>query len=140
MNYEARITNHENMNHESGKIKDFVDLNAWKEGHVLVLEVYKVTKQFPKEEMFGLTMQLRRASVSITSNIAEGFSRYSYKEKAQFYSMSLGSLTEVHNQLLIAKDVGYIPKETFNEIADHIITLNKIINGLIKKSKVIHDS
>jgi len=65
-------------------IQNFVDLDAWKEAHELTLMVYRVTKNFPKEEVFALTSQLRRASVSIPSNIAEGFSRQSYKEKVQF--------------------------------------------------------
>ena len=82
------------------KIKSFTDLQVWQEGHKLVLLIYKVTKKFPKEELFGLTNQIKRAGVSITSNIAEGFSRQSYKEKLQFYYMSLGSLTEIQNQLL----------------------------------------
>jgi len=129
------------MNQESRKIKSFTDLNAWKEGHKLVLEIYKITSEFPKEEQFGLTIQLRRAGVSFTSNIAEGFSRNSYKEKLQFYSMALGSLTEIQNQLLVAKDVGYISKEEFDKIAEQTITVNKITNGLIKKSKsIIHNS
>jgi len=93
------------MNQESGKIKSFMDLDAWKEGHRLVLEIYQITKKFPREELFGLTNQLRRAAVSFTSNIAEGFSRNSYKEKLQFYSMALGSLTEIQNQLLISRDI-----------------------------------
>ncbi len=76
------------------KINSFKDLNAWKEAHKLVLMVYQITKVFPKEEMFRLVSQLCRAVVSITSNIAEGFSRNYAKEKYQFYSMSLGSLTE----------------------------------------------
>ena len=82
------------------KIKSFTDLNAWKEGHKLVLMIYGITKQFPKEEIFGLTSQIRRCVVSITLNIAEGFSRQSYKEKVRFYSISLGSITELQNQLL----------------------------------------
>ncbi len=129
------------MNQESRKIKSFTDLNAWKEGHKLVLMVYDITKQFPKEEQFGLTIQLRRAGVSFTSNIAEGFSRNSYKEKSQFYSMALGSLTEIQSQLLVAKDIGYITKEVFNKIAEQTVVINKITNGLIKRSKsIIHDS
>lgn len=124
-----------------GKIKSFTDLNAWKEAHSLVLEVYEITKEFPKEEQFGLTNQIRRAIVSVTSNIAEGFSRNSYKEKSQFYSMSLGSLTEVQNQLLIARDLKYLSKEKFSNLAEKSVTVSKLLNGLIKKSKtMIHDS
>lgn len=118
-------------------IKSFTDLNAWKEGHKLVLMIYDITKKFPKEELFGLVMQLRRAGVSFTSNIAEGFSRNFYKEKLNFYSISLGSLTEIQNQLLVAKDVGYITNNEFIKISDHAIVVGKIANGLIKKSKFI---
>lgn len=121
----------------SSKIKSFTDLNAWQEGHKLAMAIYKMTKDFPKEEQFGLIIQLRRAAVSITSNIAEGFSRYSYKEKSQFYSMALGSLTEIQNQLLIAKDLGYISKEAFTELAKQTVITNKLINGLIKKSRTM---
>ena len=129
------------MNHESRKIKSFTDLHAWQEGHKLVLEIYKITKKFPKEEQFGLTIQLRRAAVSFTSNIAEGSSRNSYKEKSQFYSIALGSLTEIQNQLLVARDIGFMTKEEFDKIAEQTIIVNKITNGLIKKSKsIIHDS
>ena len=99
--------------------------------------IYKITKQLPKEEQFGLTNQLRRAAVSITSNIAEGFSRQSYKEKAKFYSISLGSLTEVQSQLFVAKDVDYITEEKFKIIAEQTTLVNKLLNGLIKKSKDI---
>jgi|SRR3989344_4601801 len=131
------------MNQEEfkGKIKSFTDLNTWKEAHNLVIMIYKITRGFPKEEQFGLVSQLRRAAVSITSNIAEGFSRNSYKEKIQFYFMALGSLTEVQNQLLIAKDIGYLDKNQFNSLADRSVMVNKLLNGLIKKSKtMIHNS
>ncbi|MGD0977355.1 MAG: four helix bundle protein [Minisyncoccia bacterium] len=129
------------MNYESRKIKSFTDLDAWKKGHELALAIYKITQLFPKEEMFGLISQLRRAAVSVTSNIAEGFSRQSFKEKVQFYSMALGSVTEVQNQLLISRDIGYLTKADFIKLADLTIDLNKITNGLIKKSRtMIHDS
>ena len=116
------------------KIQSFTDLNAWKEGHKLVLSVYQVTATLPKDEKFGLTDQIRRAAVSITSNIAEGFSRYGSKEKQQFYRVALGSLTELQNQLLIIRDVGYMPKEKFNELAYQSVVASKLINGLIKSS------
>ncbi len=117
------------------KIVKFTDLNAWKEGHRVVLQIYSLTRHFPKEEMFGLTNQMRRCVVSITSNIAEGFSRQTYKEKAQFYSISLGSVTELQNQSIISRDVGYISNEDFSQVEFRLTTLHKIINGLIKKSK-----
>ena len=123
------------MNQESRKIRSFTNLSAWQEGHKLVLSVYKITAGFPKEEMFGLTTQMRRCVVSITSNIAEGFSRQSYKEKVQFYSMALGSVTELQNQLLIAKDVRILEKVTFGTLAKQSTVVHKLLNGLIKKSK-----
>ena len=125
---------------EVKKIKTFTDLEAWKEAHKLVLTIYKITKTFPKEETFGLISQMRRAAVSITSNIAEGFSRQSYSEKVQFYSIAQGSNTELQNQLLVAKDVGYLNENDFNAVTNQSVTVHKLLNGLIKKSKNIRDS
>lgn len=129
------------MENQNTKIRSFTDLNAWKEGHILVLEIYKITKIFPREELFSLTDQIRRCAVSVTSNLAEGFSRQSYKEKLQFYSISLGSVTELQNQLLIARDVGYLSNKRFQEIAEKTIIVHKLMSGLIKSSKaIIHNS
>lgn len=137
---ELRSTNYE-VRGVAMKIQSFTDLRTWQEGHNLVLDIYRITRKFPKEETFGLVSQLRRAIVSFTSNIAEGFSRNSYKEKIQFYFMALGSLTEIQNQLLIAKDIDYITREEFNIFIEQTVTLSKMTNGLIKKSKsVIRDS
>ncbi len=119
----------------SSKIKNFTDLNAWKESHKLVLEIYKITKSFPREEIFGLSSQIKRAAVSITSNIAEGFGRFSKKEQIQFFYISLGSLIEIQNQLLIARDVGYLSTNDYNNINELTINSQKIINGLIKYNK-----
>jgi len=91
-----------------------------------------MTKAFPREEQFGLTDQIRRAAVSISSNLAEGFSKKFKKEKSQFYSTALASLTEVQNQMLIARDVGYITNELFQLNAQRTVTVSKLINGLIK--------
>ena len=85
--------------------------------------------------MFGLTNQMRRCVVSITSNIAEGFSRQSNKEKIQFFSISLGSTTELQNQLLVAKDVEFLDKIKFQALAEQTIVVHKIINGLIKSTR-----
>ena len=130
------------MDKETGKkIRNFTDLYAWQEGHTLAKSIYETTKSFPADERFGLTNQIRRAAVSITSNIAEGFSRSSYKEKAQFYSMALGSLTEVQNQLLIARDIKYSSLNTIDSLLQQSELVSKLINGLIKKSRTIfHDS
>ena len=120
---------------ENKKIKSFTDLIAWQEGHQLVLEIYRLIKEFPKEERFGLASQISRAAVSVTSNIAEGFSRKSDKEKIQFYHNALGSLTELQNQLLIAKDIKYISREDFSKTAEQSVQIHKLINGLIKSLK-----
>ena len=123
------------MNINKDKIKDFKDLNTWQESRKLVLMIYKITKNFPKEEVFGLTSQMRRASVSITSNIAEGFGRRGYKEKIQFYYLAQGSLIELKNQILIAKDIGYLDKKDFEELNKQADLSHKLLQGLITKSK-----
>jgi len=120
---------------EKTKIKTFSDLDAWKEAHILVINIYKITKNFPKEEMFALVNQMRRCSISITSNIAEGFSRQSLKEKVQFYSMSLGSVTELQSQLLISCDVGYINDNDNKDLMEQSVKVHRILNGLIRTTK-----
>lgn len=120
---------------DENKISNFTDLSAWQEGHKLVLLIYSITKKFPIEERFGLANQIRRASVSITSNIAEGFSRRSAKEKNQFFSIAKASMTETQNQLLIARDVGYISSYVFENIAKQTIVISKLLTGLIKATR-----
>ena len=100
----------------------------------IILDIYKIIKEFPDRESFALNDQTRRAVISITSNIAEGFTRKSEKEKIKFYFISLGSLVEVQNLLLIARDVGYLKRDGFSKIAEQTIELSKLINGLIKSS------
>jgi len=119
-------------NASAPKIKSFTDLIVWKEGHHLVLEIYGVTSTFPKEEIYGLTNQLRRASISVTSNIAEGFTRRFKKEKIQFYRTALGSLTEIQNQLLVSRDIGYLQQQKFIQMAERTVKIGKMLNGLIK--------
>lgn len=133
MSYELRMMNTENLTHKP--IKTFRDLFAWTEGHKLVLSIYEVTKQFPRSESFALTDQMRRAAVSITSNISEGFSRRGWKEKTQFYSMALGSLTELQNQLVIARDIGYITQSHAISLNTQSVTVHKLLNGLIKATR-----
>jgi four helix bundle protein len=120
------------------KIQSFKDLDTWKEGHKLVLLVYKITRTFPKDELFALTSQMRRAVVSVTSNIAEGFGRGSYKDKNHFYQMALGSIIEIQNQLMIAKDVQYIGATDFEKINNQAVKVEFICKGLIRKSKTFY--
>jgi len=120
---------------ENKTIKSFTDLLVWRQAHELVLEIYKITKKFPNEEKYGLIDQIRRAAISITSNIAEGFSRGGYKEKCQFYYMSLGSLTEVQNQLLVARDVGYISGLEFDRMAERTTSVQKLLNRFISTTR-----
>ncbi len=118
-------------------IKSFTDLRVWQESHKLAVQIYIFTKKFPKEETFSLVDQMRRAAVSVTSNIAEGFGRQTYKEKVQFYYIAQGSLTELKNQLLIARDIGYGEKNDFQSLAEQANFSHKLLIGLIRKSKEI---
>jgi len=122
------------------KIKSFMDLVGWQEAHKLVLTIYIITKKFPHEESFALTSQMRRAAVSITSNLAEGFSRQSYNDKIRFYFMAQGYNTELQNQLLIARDIHYITTEQATKIVNQCIVVQKLIYGLIKKSRLLNSS
>lgn len=114
------------------KITSFTDLQAWREAHQLALMVYQLTDKFPDKEIYSLTSQLRRAVISITSNIAEGFSRQGKKEKIQFYYTAKGSLTEIQSQIIPARDLGYIKQEDFKYLADKTVIVSKLIFGLIK--------
>ena len=114
------------------KIKDFYDLDAWKKGHKFVLEIYNATKKFPKEELYGITSQLRRAAFSITANIAEGFSRYHYNDKVRFYHNARGSVSEIQNFLFLAKDLSFLTEGYLKYLFDFSEEINKLINGLIR--------
>lgn len=116
-------------------IQKFTDLEVWKESHKLTLLVYKTTKKFPKDETFGLVSQIRRAVVSIESNIAEGFSRYHFKDRLNFYYQTRGSASEVQTQLIIAKDLGYITDLDFKIMFDTSQRVLIILSGLIKSTE-----
>jgi|SRR3989344_3822099 len=122
----------------SEKIKSFTDLTTWQEGHSLVLTVYKLIGYFPKQENFAIIPQIQRCAISVTSNIAEGFSRKGNKEKVQFYYISLGSLTELHNQLIISKGLNYISTDKFNETIEQLKKVQRLLNGLIKSARILN--
>ena len=131
------------MNNEPGtrnKILNFYDLDAWKEGHKLVLMNYKLTEKFPEKERFCLVPQMNRAAISITSNIAEGFTRMGIKDKTNFYYMAKASLTELQNQLILAKDLAYVTLDAFNGMWQQTVTVHKLITGIIKGVNSLHSS
>ena len=110
-------------------MKGYRDLIAWQKAMELVTEIYRISQRFPKEELYGLTNQLRRAAVSIPSNLAEGHGRNSPKEFHHFAGNARGSLLEVETQLEIALNLGYLSKEIANQLQLKTSELGKIING-----------
>ncbi len=116
-------------------IKSFTDLDAWKNAHKLAIMVYEFTQYFPKPEQFGLTSQMRRSAVSVTSNLAEGFGRSSQKDKEHFYTMSSGSLYELKSQILLAYDLSFMNKKDFDIIFENLTVTHKLVNGLLRAHK-----
>jgi four helix bundle protein len=115
-----------------GKIVTFKDLKVWQKSHQLVLEIYQLTKVFPSEEKFGLSAQIRRAAISIPSNIAKGFKRKSKKDFAHFLNMADSSLEEVKYQLFLARDLRYFSEEAFNQKQAQCEEVGKMLFGLAK--------
>src|SRR3989338_1107552 len=113
-------------------IKNFYDLNAWKQGHQLVVKIYKITESFSKEELFGIVSQLRRSASSITANIAEGFARYHFKDKIKFYYQARGSVAEVQNFLLLSRDLQLIDSITCVKLGKASKDVEQLINGLVR--------
>jgi four helix bundle protein len=112
--------------------QSFTDLEVWKTGHSLVLKIYKITKNFPRDEQYGLISQMKRSSASITANIAEGFGRKNSKEKEQFYLIAAGSLFELKDQLLIARDVDYLNESDFTVIAEIANKCHAQLNAMLR--------
>lgn len=110
-------------------------MQVWQEGRKLSSLIYKVTSLFPLSEQFGITNQMRRAVVSIPSNIAEGFGRASAKEKNQFYYVAKGSLAELETQCHIACDIGYITNSQLEDILQPAFSTHRLLQGLIKANK-----
>ncbi|MCJ7656332.1 MAG: four helix bundle protein [Candidatus Atribacteria bacterium] len=116
-------------------IKSFEELPVWKDARKFVNKIYNLTKKFPKEENYGLTSQITRATVSVGSNIAEGFDRYSKKDFIKFLIIARGSISEIQNDLYIALDLRYINQNDFQETYALAKELGKQINGFIKYLK-----
>ena len=118
---------------ESKKIESFKDLIVWQKGIELVNEIYKVTKHFPKEELFGLTSQARRAAISVPANIAEGLGRGTNKNYIQFLEISRGSLYELNTLIIISVNQEYLSSEKCSEIESNINEIGRILNAIITK-------
>ncbi len=101
-------------------------------GHELALQVYSVTKSFPKTEIYGIINQMRRASTSVTANISEGFSRYHYKEKINFFYNARGSLSELENFIYVSRDINYLESSKAKNMIDLCNDVRRLINGLIR--------
>ncbi|MFH1522380.1 MAG: four helix bundle protein [Patescibacteria group bacterium] len=128
------------MYDKNKKKHKFEDVKAWKSAREFRKHIYRITKEFPKEEMYCLTSQIRRAAISIHSNIAEGYGRYSYQENIQFCRTARGSLNEVLDQLYVAHDEKYISQNEFNFLYDAGRNTEYDINcyiGFIKKQQNI---
>jgi len=115
-----------------GRVRTHKDLEAWKQAMAMARAIYELTKDFPKEEVYGLVAQMRRAAVSVPSNIAEGAARNSNKEIIQYLYVSLGSLAELETQVVLSRDLGYNRDEG---IAGSIDEVRRLVLGLIKYVK-----
>ena len=113
-------------------MKDFRQLKVWEKSHRLALAVYEATKVFPKEELYGLASQIRRASMSIPTNIAEGCGRYTNAEFARFLQIAMGSASETEYQLLLSHDLGFINKEQYDKLNIDITEIKRMLASLLK--------
>ena len=110
---------------------DYTKLDVWIEARKLANEIYTVTKEYPKDEIYGLISQMRRSAVSVPSNIAEGCGRQTTKDTIQFLHISRGSLYEIETQCFVALDQNYISEEKFNTLFQSIQSLKRLLNGFI---------
>ena len=114
---------------------DYKELDVWKEAKILVCKVYENTRAFPESEIFGLVMQMRRASVSVVSNISEGCGRNSSADIIRFLHMARGSLNELETQLFVSFDLDFIEQEKLDEILDLVVKCKRLVNGFIRYLK-----
>lgn len=118
------------------KVTSFKDLIVWQKAYALVLGIYKVTAKYPQHEQYGLSSQLRRAAVSVVSNIAEGYGRKGRGEYLQFLSLAYASLAEVETQLLLSKDLAYLEGASFKELESLRDEVGGMLFSMQKKLKL----
>lgn len=125
-------------NEEQGtgnSVKDYKDLFVWKKGIDVAELCYRLTQSFPKEEIYGLTSQIRRSAISISSNIAEGYGRRSTAEYVRFLNIAQGSCNELETQLIIAQRIGYCTSESIKDINQELLSINRMLISLTNKLK-----
>ena len=116
----------------------FENLEVWQTSRKLVNDIYQVTSTFPQDEKFGLTSQLRRASISVSSNIAEGSTRWSKKDQSRFYEIAFGSLIEILNQLILATDLKFLQENQLTTLRAKIEPIGRMLNALYQSTKSTH--
>jgi len=117
-------------------VKDFHDLHVWERSHKLTLAIYAATLRFPREELYGLTSQIRRCAVSIGANIAEGCGKIGNNEFQRFLQIAAGSASELDYELLLAKDLGYLTAPDYSRIANELSQIRKMMSSLLRKVNV----
>ena len=113
-------------------MKDFRQLKVWEKAHQLALAVYKATKSFPKEELYGLTSQIRRSSMSIPTNIAEGCGRNTDADFARFLQIAMGSASEAEYQLLLSHDLGFLDQEQYEKLNTDVTEVKRMLTSFIQ--------
>lgn len=113
-------------------MRNFKDLDVWSRSHKMTLEIYKITLEFPKEELYGLVNQMRRSSQSIPTNIAEGCGRNSEKELLRYCNIAMGSASELEYQLLLAFDLSYLKQDEYTSLFEELITIKRKLNKFIQ--------
>ena len=119
-------------------LKNYKELNVWQKSHALCLHIYKITKGFPKDEIYGLTSQIRRSAVSIPSNIAEGYGRKTTIEYVRFLYIAYGSVCELETQTMISGDLSYVEKESLGKLKGEIGDIERMLKALIKSLESQH--
>ena len=117
-------------------MQNYKDLKVWNKAHLFTLDVYKVLQQFPKEEVFNITSQIKRATVSIPTNIAEGCGRFTQKDLASFLQIALGSSHEVEYLLILSKDLEYLNNQQFESLTKEVSEIKGMLISLIKKVRL----
>ena len=122
----------------SDMLKNYKELKVWQASYKTCLHIYKVTKQFPKEDMYGLTSQIRRSAVSIPSNIAEGYGRKTTLEYVRFLYIAYGSVCELETQTMICGDLDYVRKEKLDQLKKEIGDVERMLKAMIKSLESKH--